>query len=217
MIIVCGNQKGGVGKTMLAVNISAVLAQQNKDVLLLDTDTQTSATVWWQDRKLNFPDAPRIRNMSKNGDLADTLEDLNQRYSYVVVDIAGRGDSDELLSSMQVADILMIPFTPSPTDINTVHVMDRIVKNVKRTNKALKAYTCLNIARTNPALQREIQAAREALLGYPELDLIQTIIYDRVCYRDGFGIGLGVTEMDGRSDSDAAARREISSLVDALL
>lgn len=217
MVIVFGNQKGGVGKTTLSTNTAVVLAQRGKDVLLLDTDNQTSSSVWCQERKVSFPDMPKIHNMSKSGEIDETLLDLSRRYQYVLVDIAGRGDSDELLSSMQVADILLMPFTPSAADTQTLHVMDRLVRNARRNNPKLKACACLNIVRTNAALQRELNAARDAVMGYQDITLMNTTIYDRVCYRDGYGIGLGVTEMDGKSDSDVSARREILSLVSELV
>src|SRR5687768_4900624 len=48
MIILIGGEKGGSSKSTLATNVAVVRALAGHDVLLLDTDTQGSASLWSQ-------------------------------------------------------------------------------------------------------------------------------------------------------------------------
>ena len=40
MIVLIGSQKGGCGKSTIAINIAAHLAKHNKDIVLVDADPQ---------------------------------------------------------------------------------------------------------------------------------------------------------------------------------
>lgn len=152
MIILLGSQKGGCGKSTLAVNIAGQLAQMGKDVCLLDADRQGSASEWVEYRE-EAKSPLTIHSVSKYGNISETLSDLNQRYEFVVCDVAGR-DSKELRYGMLVADILVSPLRPSQPDINTIPHLTEIFEQAKTINSSLRGLLVLNLCPTLPTIKR---------------------------------------------------------------
>lgn len=102
-ITVFGGEKGGTGKTTLATNIAAMLALNGKDVLLLDTDRQGTASFWATVREEEKIE-PRVACVQKFGKgLPAQVRDLAERYDEIVIDAGGR-DSMELRYALGVAD-----------------------------------------------------------------------------------------------------------------
>lgn len=90
-IILIGGEKGGTGKTTLAVNMAATRAKAGYDVLVVDTDPQASASYWTAARDESGIE-PRIASAQKFGKtLASELKDLSKRYEKTIVDAGGRG------------------------------------------------------------------------------------------------------------------------------
>jgi chromosome partitioning protein len=211
MILLVGGRKGGSGKSTIAMNICAALAQVGKDVMLVDADKQASSAGWSLERSTNKPDKGAVHCVQKYDEIHKTLVDLDKRYDYVVVDAAGR-DSPELRSSMVVAHTLLIPVRPSQLDLNTIPDMQKIINDSRIINPSLRVLAVLSMGPTNPIIQ-ETDEAKEFLSEFPEIKLLTTIIRDRKIYRDSIPEGLGVVEIDNASESARKAKREIADLI----
>ena len=216
MIILVASTKGGVGKSTIAANMAVVFAKREYDVLLVDADRQSSCAEFQAERKINYPDYPKITVVQRYGEIDDDLESLSSKFDFTVVDVSGR-DSSEMRSAMLVADTLLVPVRPSQFDLSALHTTVGITKDGMRINKKLRAHTVLSIVPTNP-LGSEFEAARSVILeGYPELKLMDVAIRDRKIYRDSIAVGLGVVEVNDKADSTLKAQTEIRELVDELL
>ncbi|MFZ5760768.1 MAG: AAA family ATPase [Thermodesulfobacteriota bacterium] len=190
-ITVFGGEKGGTGKTTLAVNIAAMLALKGKDVLLLDTDRQGTASFWATVREEENIE-PRVACVQKFGKgLPAQVRDLAERYDEIIIDAGGR-DSMELRYALGVADRAYIPVQPFQFDIWTIRQMDTLVEMAKGLNEELAAFIVLNRVATNPA----IRETREFITreNFQHLTLAESMIRDRIAFRKAARDGLAVVE-----------------------
>ncbi|BBL77422.1 AAA family ATPase [Methylomagnum ishizawai] len=206
MIILIGGEKGGTGKTTLATNLAALRALAGRDVLLIDTDTQGSASDWAQQR--GDGGARRVACVQKFGKgLQAEVLDLAGRYQDVVIDAGGR-DSVELRAALVVAGRAYIPVQPSQFDLWTLDRMDGLVGTAQGFNPGLEARVVLCRASTHPAVGDRRDAA-ELMADFPHLALSATAIHDRAAYRKAAREGLCVEELRPR---DAKAAEETLAL-----
>lgn len=204
MILLIGAEKGGVGKSTLATNLAVHLAKEGGDVVLVDTDTQTTAARFVE-RRGDAGHQPAVQCVQKTGDVAAALRDLDKRYQVVIVDAGGR-QSRELRTAAAVASLLLTPIRASQADLETLPTMNELVGLAKSFNPTLEAYAVLSMAPSNPTI-REVEDARELLAEFDQLMLAETVIRDRKVFRDALLAGKGVVEMD-----NSQAKAEIQLL-----
>ena len=177
MILVLGSQKGGGGKSTLTANISALLAEQGKDVVVVDADRQSSSSFWAAERAQEHKDLPKVHCVQKYENIKDTLLDLNDRYEVVICDTAGH-DSIELRSSILVAHQLLIPLRPAIFDLKTIPKMQEIIEQSLLINPDIVVNAVLTMCPTNPIVGEKDDAI-EYLEDFPSVNLIKTVIRDR--------------------------------------
>ena len=207
-IVLFGGEKGGTGKTTLATNMAAMLALRGRDVLLLDTDRQGTASFWATVREETEVE-PRIACVQKFGrGLPSQVRDLAQRYDEIVIDAGGR-DSMELRYSLGVAQRAYIPVQPFQFDIWTIRQMDELVEMAQGLNEELEAFLVLNRVSTNPSV-REAQETREFFReeGFLHVSLLESVLRDRIAFRKSGRDGLSVVEWK----QDKKASQEMNQL-----
>lgn len=208
MIILIGNEKGGVGKSTVAINIAVSYALKNKDVIIVDTDVQGTTANFIARRNLN-KDLIKINCVQKTGDVFETLQDLRNRYDIVIVD-AGGHDSAELRSALVAANIILVPMKASQIDLWAAERVNKLIATAINFNRSLKVRAIISMAPTNPKVL-EYNEALEVLGEHKNLNISKSIIMERKVYRDSIIEGKGVVEM-----GDVKAKEEIESLVNEI-
>jgi len=207
MIILIGGEKGGVGKTTLAVNLAAMRNRVGHDVLLIDADKQASANLWASIRQEERRDTPVPCLQKRGTGLAADIRDLATRYEDVVIDAGGQ-DSVELRAAMTIAELALFPIQPSLFDAATLETLAELVAQAQAFNTELVAAVVINRASTHPRV-KEAEEAKELIAEYRDLHLLDVVIRDRIIFRKAARNGLCVLEFQNH---DPAAETELHAL-----
>lgn len=212
MLILVGSEKGGTGKTTVAVNLATLCALAGHDTLLVDTDKQESATIWASLRSEREGTTP-VPCVSKTGKVGYDLAKLKPKFARIIVDAGGR-DSLELRQTMAICDRMIIPVRPSQFDTWSLDRMLQLIRDIEeRTGEKVDARLLMNAVSPNPSVTEAVEF-REALKDYgEELPIMKGQIAERIAFRRAAREGLSVVELSGKlTPSDREAANEISAV-----
>lgn len=193
MIVVCGCNKGGAGKSTVCVNLAVGLMRKGKNVCVLDADNQASGNLWHSHREA-ANHLPRVALSQKYGNLVDTVTKLAAKYDHVLVDVAGR-NSAELITSMVVADLVIAPHQCSSFDLDTLRQLRKQYTEIKPDNPKLRVLVYQAIASTHwRGKESERAKFLDKLSAFPEFEVLNSIGRSRNIYKDSADLGLSVLE-----------------------
>jgi chromosome partitioning protein len=209
VIAMVGN-KGGAGKTTLAVNLASALARRS-NTAVMDADPQGSTLQWRAFSEDNFSeDNQGLSVVEANADLEQQARTLSPQYDFLVIDCPSSVHAPQTHAALRVSDVALIPVQPSPVDLwATVHI-ERAVEQARDSNPGLQAILVINQLEPRTTLSRLV---REALAEI-DLPLAQIAVRRRAVYRASALEGKSVYDM-GKRGSDAAA--ELNQLIEEVI
>jgi chromosome partitioning protein len=216
MIVAVAGQKGGVGKSTVAVCLADEAACRGLSVLLVDADPQGTARTWGEVAAENAqtfkrPSAyvePTVVAMGETMHRPDQLPRLAAGFAHVIVDLPPRQGAVQR-SALMVADVALLPCGASAADAWALGSSLDMVREAQTIRPDLRAVVCLTRKQGRTTLG---QGARDALAA-GGLPILAAELGFRIAYQESLAAGVGVTRY---APKDAAAR-EVRALLDELM
>ena len=201
MIIAVINQKGGAGKTTIALNLAAAMAEAGGRVLVIDADPQQTAQDWAAVRET--PPPFQVIGLAKPV-LHRDLPKIAADYDHVVIDGAPR-NYEVARSAILSADFVLIPVQPSGADFWASRETVKLVQEAHAFKETQKSAFVVSRKISRSALGRDIGDA----LAEFDMFILRAGTSQRVAYADTLTEGSTVIESQPRG----AAAEEIRALL----
>ena len=216
-VITVAQQKGGSGKTTLAVNLAVGFARAGKSVALMDTDPQGSAGRWFMTR-LEALEAgaggalvstPEISFCTASAwGVGFELRKLSQSHDIVIIDTPPKADSD-LRPALRASDLALVPVASSHLDLWAVEMALYLAAR-----EEVPAMIVMTRSRAGTRLGAEVAAQAAEL----ETEVAETAMANRVIYAETLGQGRAALEAPKGPAHDEVTRlvAEVQTALDRL-
>ncbi len=202
MIITCGAEKGGVGKTRLATHIAALAASENVDGVLLDTDKQGSAVSWSRIRNEEGV-TPSIPVLALPANPARELANLANKYTLIVVDI-GAQNYRTMLECALLSDIVLVPCGADQQEVESTLSVFSTLKDMGPRHELGKIPAHVVLTRVSPLEGSKATAELRDYFASEDISVFKSHIASRASWLATGKTGRAVHELKGRDRSQKA-------------
>ena len=177
-------QKGGTGKTTLALSLAVAAVQRGRTVAVVDLDPQASAANW-ADRRV--PDVPAVvsAHVPRLQNVIDTAR--QNGVDLILIDTPGKSEQ-AALAAAKVADLVLIPCRPQIHDIETLTATKEIIDLAG----GKPAFVVLNAVPPQGRRHEEAQAAIQDM----GLTVCPAILVQRAAFSDAPNAGQSASEYE---------------------
>ncbi|WP_187648743.1 ParA family protein [Nitrosophilus labii] len=202
-VITIAHQKGGVGKSTIALNLAVELGKKYP-LSVIDLDYQKSISIFNENRKEVGLNPLNIISVESQKELMNIIDNAD---GIILID-SGGFDSDLNRIAILGADIIITPLSNNLIEIYGLEAFKKILIDLKRIRSDIKSNILLN--NVNPQITKSIEELKEYIKSNSQFfNIFETILRRRVDFAKSFETGKSVVEIDRSSK----ASKEIDSLI----
>ena len=186
-VITVFNQKGGCGKTTIAMSIAGAMGMRGYTTLVVDMDPQGTASRWASAAPEGRPFPASVMSLAPmEGKMHREVRNHLETFDAIFIDCPPAMNSAAPTSAMLVSDLALIPVVPSPADIWAAESAKKLAEAAQASNEELVARVVANMVQRSTSLARELV---ELLEEDKEFPLLKATLGSRAAFREAQILG----------------------------